>query len=120
MLGTPSRRGLVAQNVAAGTTIDRDKRRRRRLEVGVDVPTPVEVRALLEAADQGRGRPGSLAALAGLRASEIRGLPWSDVDLGLRPAVTIAQRADQRAHDRPPKSREGRRTVPLGERPPGR
>jgi integrase len=116
VIGDACRRGLVAQNVATGTTIGRDKRRQRRLEVGVDVPTPIEVRTLLDAAGQRARAFLALAALAGLRASEIRGLPWSAVDLGLRPAVTIRQRADRWGTIGQPKSREGQRTVPLGER----
>ena len=39
------RRGLVAQNVAAGTAIQRRSATSRKLEVGVDVPTPDEVKA---------------------------------------------------------------------------
>jgi integrase len=109
------RRGLVAQNVAADTTIGAGGRHRKRLEVGVDVPTPAEVRALLDAADPRARAMVALAALAGLRASELRGLGWSSVDLGDQPAVTIAERADYRAVIGSPKSASSRRTIPLGE-----
>ncbi len=114
-LADATRRGLVAQNVATGTTIGRDKRQQRRLEVGVDVPTPAEVRKLLEAAKPKTRAFLALAALAGLRASELRGLPWAAVELGKHPAVTVRQRADHWGTVGQPKSREGQRTVPLGE-----
>ena len=53
-----------------------------RLEVGRDIPRPDEVRRILASAGPGPWR-GFLvtAAFSGLRASELRGLRWSDVDL---------------------------------------
>jgi integrase len=56
-----------------------------------------------------------LAAFAGLRASEIRGLRWTDLKLGSDPAVTISQRADRWSEIGSPKSEAARRTVPLDE-----
>jgi integrase len=109
------RRGLIAQNVAADTTIGANGRHRRRLEVGVDVPTPGEVKTLIEAADPKARALISLAGLAGLRASEFRALRWSNLDLGTRPVVTILERADYRSVLGSPKSASSRRTVPLGE-----
>lgn len=109
------RRGLVAQNVSADTAIGAGGRHRRRLEVGVDVPTPAEVRALLETAGPKARAMVALAALAGLRASELRGLGWSSLALGDEPAVTVVQRADFQALLGSPKSSSSRRKVPLGE-----
>jgi integrase len=111
------RRKLIARNPAAATSIRAGGRHRRKLEVGVDVPTPGQVKALIAAAE---GDPKAkalvcLAALAGLRASELRGLRWSDLTLGAKPFVTIAQRADARARIGSPKSASSRRAVPLGE-----
>jgi integrase len=107
---------MVAQNVAAETTIERAKRHKRRLQVGVDVPTPQQVNALIEAAEPKARALVCLAALAGLRASELRGLRWSDLALGSKPAVTVAQRADARARIGSPKSDSSKRTVPLGDK----
>jgi integrase len=90
-------------------------RHRKRLEVGVDIPTPEEVKALVQAASGNTLVLICLAAFAGLRASEIRGLRWSDVDLGQHPTVTVAQRADRWAQIGSPKSQTSRRTVPLTE-----
>jgi len=109
------RRGMVAQNVAADTTIGTAKRHRKRLEVGVDIPTPDEINALVGAAADKALALVCLAAHAGLRASELRGLRWTDLDLGSKPMVTISQRADRWAEIGSPKSDAARRTVPLGE-----
>ena len=40
------RRGLIATNPAAETTIGTGKRHRKRLEVGVDIPAPGEIKAV--------------------------------------------------------------------------
>ena len=89
-------------------------RHRKRLEVGVDIPRPAEVKALIEKAS-GKALALVCVALAGLRASEIRGLRWADLDLGTTPSVTISQRADRWSEIGSPKSATSRRTVPLGE-----
>ena len=61
----------------------------------------------------GRWRPPLLTAIfTGLRASELRGLRWADVDLN-KSELHVRQRAD-RYHDiGKPKSDAGERTVPL-------
>ena len=52
------------------------------------------------------------AALTGLRASELRGLRWSDVDLKAG-ELHVRQRADRYNAIGPPKSGSGTRTIPL-------
>lgn len=89
-------------------------RHHKRLEVGVDIPAPDEVKALVETAS-GKALALVCLALAGLRASEIRGLRWSDLDLGTTPTVTVNQRADRWSEIGSPKSTTSRRTIPLGE-----
>ena len=115
VLKDAKRRGLVAQNVAAETTIGAGKRHKRRLEAGVDFPLPGEFRAMLEAGGPKERALVCLAGLAGLRASELRGLRWPSLDLGTRPSVTISERADRWNTVGSPKSESSRRTVPLGE-----
>src|SRR5262245_50072657 len=112
VLGEAQRRGNVAQNVAVGVSIGPD-RRKAGLEVGRDIPTPDEIRRLLAAAPE-RARPLLVtAALTGLRASELRGLAWNDVDLK-RGELHVRQRADRYGVLGRPKSRAGQRTIPLG------
>jgi integrase len=61
----------------------------------------------------GRWRPLLLTAIfTGLRASELRGLRWADVDLDKR-ALHVRQRADRYGGIGNPKSAAGERTVPL-------
>jgi len=111
------RRGLIAHNVAAETAIGAAKRHKRKLKVGVDVPLPEEVRAMLAAAaDQPKVLSlVCLAGLAGLRPSELRGLPWANINLRGQPTVTVEERADRWGRTGPPKSEASHRTIPLGE-----
>jgi integrase len=107
--------GFVAQNVCR--SLSRKKKRskaqqRRKLRVGVDIPTPGEVRAIVGKLE-GRWRPLILTALfTGLRASELRGLTWPDVDLD-KGELHVRQRADRYRTFAAPKSEAGERAVPL-------
>jgi integrase len=112
VLSEAQRRGNVAQNVATGVTVGADKRKAR-LEVGKDIPAPDEIRRILAAALE-RARPLLVtAALTGLRASELRGLRWNDVDLK-RGELHVRQRADRYGVIGRLKSSAGQRTIPLG------
>ena len=92
---TRKRRGNVAQNVARDVSIGIDKRDKRKLKVGIDIPTRDEIRRILDAAPGGRGRALLIvAAFTGLRASELRGLRWEDVDLK-HGELHVRQRADR-------------------------
>jgi integrase len=108
-------RGLVAQNVVRSLrrrSTSADKRQRGRLKVGIDIPAPAEIAALV-AALAGPGRPLLLTAIfTGLRASELRGLRWADIDLK-RAVLHVRQRADRWQQIGRPKSVAGERTVPL-------
>jgi integrase len=101
-------------HVADDVTIGKDaSAERQRLEVGKDIPTPDEIRRLIQAAKGNRQRTLLLTAVfTGLRASELRGLRWSDVDLKAG-ELHVRQRADRYAKIGPPKSKAGTRTVPL-------
>jgi integrase len=109
------RRGLISHNPAASTRIGTAERHKPRLAAGVDFPTPAELRAILETATSEGRALLCLAGLAGLRASEIRGLRWHDVDLGPHPSITIRQRADRFCRIGSPKSAAARRSVPISE-----
>ena len=108
ILGDSQRRGLVAQNVARDVKVDKGDRERERVEI----PSKAELKALLEHADDDFRPFVTLAIFSGLRASELRGLRWQDIDLK-GATVTVTQRADKYCVIGPPKSRAGRRSVPL-------
>ena len=112
ILTEAQRRGRVSQNVALAVTVGAD-RRKAQIEVGKDFPTPDEIQRILAAAN-GPARPFLLtAALTGLRASELRGLRWNDVDLK-RGEIRVRQRADRYGVLGRLKSGASRRAVPLG------
>jgi len=118
ILADAQERGLVGQNVVRNLRIHRrgkdgraDKRKGK-LKIGVDIPTPDEIRAIIAALDD-RWRPLLLTTIfTGLRASELRGLRWSDVDLK-RGELHVRQRADRFNVIGRLKSEAGERTVPL-------
>ncbi len=107
-------RGLVAQNVARGVRIKSEGRDGETgpLRAGVDFPTKAELNALIENS-WGRWRPLIITAIfTGMRASELRGLRWSDTDLD-KGLIHIRQRADAWRKIGPPKSKAGKRDIPL-------
>jgi integrase len=113
ILREAQRTGAVAQNVAASVRIKADKRSKRTLESGVDIPLPSEVRSILHSADGKRRALLAVAAFAGLRSSELRGLRWADVDLDRR-EIAVRQRADRYGAMGAPKSEAGKRVIPFG------
>jgi integrase len=120
LLSDAQERGLVSRNVvrdlrrtrARGVERKAERRQKGKLKVGVDIPTREEIKAIVEAA-KGRWRPVLLTAIfTGLRASELRGLRWTDVDLEKR-VLHVRQRADRYSAIGKPKSESGERSVPL-------
>ncbi len=119
LLADAQERGLVARNVVRdlrgrrGSSDHRaEKRAKGRLKVGVDIPTPAEIKALI-AALHGKWRPVLLTAIfTGLRASELRGLPWDAVDFEKK-VIRVYQRADRYGEIGRPKSDAGEREVPM-------
>jgi len=107
------RRGNIASNPAEGVTIGVDKRGKRKLPVGVDIPTPVEIRRVLDAAAAAWRPILVAAAFTGLRASDLRGLPWINVDLK-RNKIHIRQLADAWRTIGAPKSERSERDIPIG------
>lgn len=102
------RLGKVAQNPVAAVKIKMSKRDGARAEM----PTKAELRAILNATPE-KNKPFIwTAAFTGLRASELRGLQWSDVDLNAR-ILHVRQRADPYNKLGKPKSEAGTRDVPL-------
>ena len=120
ILADAQERGLATQNVVRSLRTHRHRGKERRadarlkgkLKIGVDIPSPDEIRTLIPHLS-GRWRPLFLTAIfTGLRASELRGLRWVDVDL-IRGELHVRQRADRFGAIGRPKSEAGERVVPL-------
>lgn len=103
----------VSQDVSIGAS----KRAKRKLEIGRDIPTPEEITRIFKAAaESGNLKMHALvrtAAHTGLRASELRGLRWKDVDLKKADDLHVRQRADRFKMMGFPKSSSSARTIPL-------
>jgi integrase len=101
-------------HLAADVHIGSSKRAEHKLEIGRDIPTTAEIKRLIEAAKDNTKLHALLltAALTGLRASELRGLRWSDVDLKGE-ELHVRQRADRYGVIGAPKTKESGRTIPL-------
>ena len=118
LLSDAQERGLIVRNAVKEMGRERrgrvkhEQRHKERLEAGVDIPTPDEVRQILKTA-KGRDRVFLLTAVfTGMRASELRGLRWADLDFA-KAEVTVRQRADAFQAIGSPKSKAGRRNIPL-------
>jgi integrase len=120
LLGDAQERGKVGRNVVrelrrrrkSGKERQGERRQRGKLKIGLDIPTREEIKTLI-AALEGRWRLILLTAIfTGLRASELRGLRWADVDFK-RSELHVRQRADRYSAIGAPKSESGERTGPL-------
>jgi integrase len=112
ILGEAQRRGLVAQNAAQPVRVDVKRREQRKLAVGRDIPSKDEINTMLAQAE-GRWRPFFITAVfTGMRASELRGLPWNNVDFE-RNVIHVRQRANLWGEIGAPKSAAGQRTIPM-------
>jgi integrase len=88
------------------------EQRGKKLKVGLDIPAPDEIKAIIANA-KGRWRPLLITAIfTGLRASELRGLRWADVNLKAN-ELHVRQRADRFNDIGAPKSTASERTVPF-------
>jgi integrase len=108
-------RVVGCSHLGDGVGVEISRRDKPKLEVGRDIPTPQEISRLVQAA-RGKVKVKVLlmtAATTGLRASELRGLRWSDVDLRAG-ELHVRQRADAWLVVGSPKSEGSRRTIPLG------
>ena len=100
ILGHAMALGLASRNVVREAVMHNRRRQRlakrheKHLEVGVDIPTKDELRLILAHA-RGRWRALIVTAIfTGLRASELRGLTWKDVDFDAA-TLRVRQRADR-------------------------
>ncbi|MGH2964753.1 MAG: tyrosine-type recombinase/integrase, partial [Solirubrobacterales bacterium] len=100
------RRSEVLVNPTLGLALPASRGRRQR------IAHPAEARALLDALPSEDRPVWAIALYAGLRRGEIKGLRWSDVDFE-RGLIHVEQGWDDREGPIEPKSRAGRRRVPL-------
>ena len=111
------RRGLIGQNVAKGVKVDRPGSRH---DKELRMPTKDELRRIIAGTAEAwpANKPWRaitiLAIFTGMRSSEIRGLTWDNVDFG-RKIVRIRQRADFQNTMGSPKTKAGRRDIPMSD-----
>ena len=115
MLADMQERGLVAFNAAHGLKKRKKHKSKQeqetKLEKGVDFPTPDEIKKIIANLSD-RWRPILLTAIfTGLRASELRGLRWANVDLKAS-KLHVRERADRFLEIGKPKSRIRTRSGP--------
>ncbi|CAO3425759.1 tyrosine-type recombinase/integrase [Azospirillum argentinense] len=141
VLKVARRRGLIVQNPAEDVTIDKRRAEGVRLveEEGENAPIPSkdDIRLMLAKSVElwdltrvvegrwvaGKGRTRRIvlvpwrpllvtAIFTGMRASELRGLRWPSVDIKAG-VIRVRERADRYQKLGPPKSKAGRRDIPL-------
>lgn len=106
-------KGAKRGDIASGVTIKRVKRDETKIEEGRDMPTRAEVTRIVAAAAPGRQRALLLVlSTCGLRASELRGLRWVDIDLK-NAELYVRQRADRFGEIGTPKTSSSTRKIPL-------
>jgi integrase len=115
LIGEAMRVGDAAHNPAHGIKIEMKKP--KPLEVGVDIPTTAEIVAILynKKTNSLARALVAVAACAGLRSGELRGLRWSDIDFKAG-KIKVRQAMTRHEKKKSPKSHAGIRTVPI---PPG-
>jgi integrase len=112
ILAEAQRRGLIAHNPAAPVRVSVNRREITKLASGHGIPSKEEIRDIVEHAT-GRMRPLLVTAIfTGMRASEVRGLTWDNVDFERR-VIHVRQRADRWGTIGAPKSAAGRREIPM-------
>ncbi len=112
LVATAQDNGRVSRNVVR-EMIGRRKRGTQRHRKPVAIPTKDEIRDMLNNAE-GRWRALIVTAVfTGLRISELRGLNWGHVDFDNK-VIQVRRRADRWNEMGPPKSKAGKRDVPIG------
>jgi integrase len=101
--------GQIFTNAAHGVRIIKSGR----IDHTAPVPSKAVIRALIETAEENFKPHLIVSALGGLRASELRGLRWQDVDFE-KGFIYVRQRADAYNQMGEPKSRAGFRDIPAG------
>lgn len=102
------RLGYISENVIKDARPEMPAHSKKQIEI----PTRDEVRALLAAA-KGMARPiMHVAVLTGMRAGEISGLKWGDIDFDDK-LIRVRRSMNRWAEEVPPKSEAGNRDIPM-------
>lgn len=116
LLADAQDRGLISRNVVRerGRRKRNVERQKEKITAGKHFPTADEAKAILNAAS-GSWRAVIITAIfTGMRASELRGLNWADVDFA-GGVIHVRQRASLNNEIGAPKSVAGRRSIPMGD-----
>ncbi|HIJ62253.1 MAG TPA: site-specific integrase [Rhodospirillaceae bacterium] len=111
LLSDANERKLVSRHVIREASVKRTRRKSRE-KTKVEIPTKDELRAMLELVDDSFRSFLITAVFTGLRASELRGLTWDNVNFEAG-TITVSQRADRWNDIGDPKSSSGHRTIPM-------
>jgi len=101
-------RGWIEHNYARDVKLPRS----RRHEEEKVIPTKAEIKLLLTKVPAKHKHIMVTLIFTGMRSSELRGLTWNNVDLE-KGIIRIRQRADRWNEMGAPKSRAGRRDIPM-------
>jgi integrase len=107
-------RGLIAFNPAQTLSVPIDGRDKPPIRIGEQIPNKEDIRHILAASERMWHPLLFTAAFTGMRSSELRALPWSNVDLD-RCVIKVRQRADEPGVIGRPKSRAGYRDIQISE-----
>jgi integrase len=124
MLREAESRGLISANPASTITIAGNGNSRHK--EAVTIPGKADITAILTKLDELASQQNqeraktwrrwralvNTAIYTGMRASELRGLPWSNVNLKAG-TITVKQRADETGKIGAPKSASGRRVIDI-------
>ena len=108
LLSDAVEREWIDQNVATNVKL----KRQSRLDDARVIPTKDEIRTIIDNAPESHRAMFITAIFTGMRISELRGLTWSNVDRS-RGVIHVVQRADEYCEIGAPKSRAGRRDIPM-------
>jgi integrase len=112
ILGEAVKQGLIAHNPASDVRFKSSERDLVPIQIGEHIPAKEEMRVILKATT-GLWHPLCFAAtFSGMRASELRGLTWPNVDLD-GGFIRVRQRADFDGRIGFCKSKSGYRTIPI-------
>ncbi|EYD70863.1 tyrosine-type recombinase/integrase [Limimaricola hongkongensis] len=109
ILSEAMEREWMEHNVATDVKL---KRQSRVAGDGKVIPTKDEIRLIIDKAPASHRVMLITAIFTGMRISELRGLSWTGVDFDRR-VICITQRADEFQQIGAPKSRAGRREIPM-------